>query len=175
MRFSRVPALVYLGAGLAVGVGLTSLAFRPGREPASPGRVGDDRPQADAPEIRVTTSLSAGDKLALRALIREEFRSLSAEHPRGDEHGEAAAQARARDPGERDVDELTSEQKAAYNESRAMVDSAVKGGIWTDADRDKLHQAMQALPGSLRVDLARPLVAAMNADRVRYVGDGPPF
>ncbi len=57
-----------------------------------------------------------------------------------------------------------------------MIETSLQPkGTWTGADRDDRHQRIASLPGELQLELARPLVAAINREQIRFEGDGPPF
>jgi hypothetical protein len=159
--------------GLLLGLGLAAFsgAWRAEPRPVPSAAHKDERPasQGSAPLV---ASLSETDKLRLQALVREELRALpalqavpSGTAPEADAPGKPASA----------IEDMNEEQISAYEQGRTIVDAALAKGTWTDSDRDDLHRRIATLPGELRVELARPLVAAINREQVRFEGDGPPF
>lgn len=159
--------------GLLVGLGLAAFngAWRAGSRPVPSATHNDERPVSQG-STPVVAHLSETDRLRLQALVREELRALpalqaapSAAPPGADEPAKPAGA----------VEDMNEAQISAYEQGRAIVDTALAKGTWTDTERDDLHRRIASLPGELRIEIARPLVAAINREQIRFEGDGPPF
>jgi len=119
----------------------------------------------------LTANLSADDKAELHALIREEL---------GRAHADAATAvapdpAGSETPVQKELVEMTSEQLPKFDRGRAQVTAAVARGTWSAEERDRLHEELASLPGAVQINIAGPLIAAINRQQVTYVGEGPPF
>jgi hypothetical protein len=149
------------------------LAFS--RAPASPRSSSHaaEAPEDPLPErTRVvsvgpsTARLDDDEKMALRALMREELASQK-----------AAMEAR-RDGanGDRAPDQaMSGEQLKSYDHARALVDDGLARGAWTEDDRAQLRDTIAELPTDERFEIVRPLLVAVNTRQVHFQGHGPLF
>jgi hypothetical protein len=113
-----------------------------------------------------TARLDDDEKMALRALIREEFAAQK-----------AAAEARG-DAGSGDppLDHaISGEQLKSYDHARTLVDDGLARGVWTEDDRAQLRDTIAGLPTEQRFEILRPLVVAVNSRKVHFEGRGPLF
>jgi hypothetical protein len=159
--------------GLLVGLGLAAFSgiWRPESRPVPSTAHKDDQPVSQGSEPLVA-QLSETDKLRLQALVREELRALPA--LQAAPSGAPSAPDAPTKPASA-IEDMNEEQASAYEQGRTLVDAALAKGIWTEADRDDLHRRIATLPGELRVEIARPLIAALNREQIRFEGDGPAF
>lgn len=170
MTHSSKTAVISVLIGLGSGAALTWGSMR--HEPTSVAATEVARaPECDQSAVASPVSLSAEDKASLRAVIREEIRAAAPEAP-------TAAPADA-PPAEPDIpgliEKLTPEQRTHYESGRAMVDSGVNSGHWTETDRDKLRETLREMPGELQMSLLSPLIVAMNQGEVQFEGADFPF
>jgi hypothetical protein len=154
MKVSVALLPLALGAGVIGGLALG------GRAPATP-------PPAGPP--RVVTVAAGVDMAQLRGAIRDVLREeLRTALPPVDRPAAAPEPAEAPPP--------TTEQTAAYNEARALVDRGMAGGTW-DSDRGMtLRGLLAVVTVEQRDELLHTLTPALNSGAVRLVGPpGPPF
>jgi hypothetical protein len=111
-----------------------------------------------------TARLDDDEKMALRALIREELAGQKAAmETRGDAGGGGPAPA------------MSSEQLKSYDDGRAIVDDSLARGVWTEDNRAQLGDKIAGLPTEQRFEIMRPLVVAVNSRKVHFEGRGPLF
>jgi hypothetical protein len=111
-----------------------------------------------------TARLGDDDKAALRALLREELAA---------QHLAAARDTASAPPEESPMANLSHEQLKSYDEARSAVDDAIARGVWTSDSRADLRGTTASLPAQARVEIAQPLVVAVNSGKVHFEGHGP--
>ena len=114
----------------------------------------------------LTARLGEDDKEALRSLIREELRAAQASASTGE--------AGTRDP-ETLAKELPEAELASYSRAHSMVEQALHGRSWREADREELRPLLAGLPQELFQQIVLPLIAAANKGEVHWDGRGPLF
>jgi hypothetical protein len=113
-----------------------------------------------------TARLDDDEKMALRALIREELAGQKAAmETRGDAGNGGPAPDHA----------MSSEQLKSYDDGRTLVDDGLARGVWTAENRAQLRDTIAGLPTEQRFEIMRPLVVAVNAHKVHFEGRGPLF
>ena len=124
---------------------------------AAPAAVGQHR-DLDEQALRVL----------IRATIREQLRA-AAVAPAVDRPAAPPAPAPAEpvDP--------TPAEREARRDVETLVAGAIASGRWSAAERDRLVALAAALPDGARVEALRPLIVAINDQRVDLDIDGPAF
>ncbi len=116
------------------------------------------------------------DQQALRALIRATIRDQlrttpAAVGPAVDVDRAASAPT----PAPVETIEPTPAQREARRDVESLVADAITGGRWSDAERDRFVALAAALPDDERAEALRPLIIAINDQRVDLDVDGPAF
>jgi hypothetical protein len=114
-------------------------------------------------------SLSEEEKLAMRAIVREELQAALAGFQRPDAGG---ADER---PPEHEAPTLTQQQLKDYDQARVAIDNGLRAGRWTEDDRDRFRQLTSSLPFDAQMEIVTPLIVARNQGRLRFEGHGPVF
>lgn len=171
-KIAVVASVIGLAAGIGIGVHVAQ-----GKGSSAPVSVPSKPPaRAEGGLAATQQGLSAQDREALRDLIRSEIASLKVDAPPTTQPRVPAEQAAAPTPDVADdVAQLSDQQLQTFDAGRSLVDAALARRTWTAADREQLHARVASLPPRLQIDVARPIVAAINRDQVRFDGDGPPF
>jgi hypothetical protein len=73
-------------------------------------------------------------------------------------------------PAERD-----SAQQQAFDQASAIVDSAIRAGVWIDGDQKSMRLAVEPLAPADRITLRMKLAVAGNEDRLRDLAHEPMF
>jgi hypothetical protein len=128
----------------------------------------------------VCPSLSDADKVALRALIREELgASAAARHEveathedAGKRDGVVAASAQTL---EQAVAALTPDQRVTYDDATSLIRDGVARQTWTDEDRQQLREKILSLPPTVAFDVRGQLIVAVNSGQVLPRVRGPLF
>jgi hypothetical protein len=115
----------------------------------------------------VETRLSDEDMAALRRAIREEIRAAK-------EATDGGQSVPAPSP-EASADAMSDEAIQVYDRAHAAIDQALERGSWTEQDRDRLRADLGSLPADRRRELIETLFVAINQQKVRYSGHGPPM
>lgn len=114
------------------------------------------------------------DQQALRALIRGTIRDQLRVAPAA--VGPAVDRAAsAPPPAPVETIEPTPAQREARRDVESLVADAITGGRWSDAERDRFVALAAALPDDERAEALRPLIIAINDQRVDLDVDGPAF
>ncbi len=116
-----------------------------------------------------TARLGEDDKMALRALIREELGAERAAAAASSDAGPAASA----DPAQQW--QLSPGGIQAFDHARAKVDAGLARGAWTEDDRAQLRASLATLPAGARAEVVRPLIVAVNEGKVHFAGHGPLF
>jgi hypothetical protein len=172
---ARTGASWGIAVGTALGVAVTWAALggraRPARAASSPDAIepppacgGAGRPQIVLSPV--TARLGEDDRVALRALIREELQAVRASQtsPAGD--------AAPPDP-ETTVQALEPNARSAYDAANVLVEAALRTRSWTERDKRKLEKQLVGLPHDLYGRIVGPLIVAVNRGDVRFEGRGP--
>ncbi len=109
--------------------------------------------------------LSPAQMEEMRTLIREEIRAVQ-QQPAPNQSAGTADDAPS---------PLTAEQKSAQASGVELVNKLLAAGKWTTKNRDTLRKQIRTLPPMVQIEVARPLIVALNGDKAKYEGDGPAF
>lgn len=180
LRANGLPwwaVLVVAFGGVAVGV----LVARAGpSRPASRSQAAtssNDPSVSEPPRAIVVPGadparIGEADRLALRAMMREELQSATkeaAQRASADASVQKAVDTKAL------VEQLSTNERRAYDAAESMVDDRITQGVWTEEDRTHLRENMAGLPVPLVLAIVQPLVEAVNKGEVRFGGRGPLF
>jgi hypothetical protein len=166
-RRSRAWAKVALAgvAGVAGGLALGRLpgVSRAGAQPCPvPTFLAQDAPPpVQALSEPVAARLSEEDKLALRAMVRQEVAAMRPPSTASETESSAS------------VPPPPVEVIAALASARDSVDDAIVRGGWTPADRRQLRARLAGVSAEKREEVMLPLIVAVNEGRVRFDGHGP--
>jgi hypothetical protein len=171
-KIAVLASVIGLAAGIGIGVHVAQ-----GKGSNTPVSVSSEPPvHAGAGVATPQQGLSAQDREALRELIRSELANGKADAALTAPPRVQAEQAPAPAPDAADeAAQLSDQQLQTFDAARSLVDAALARRTWTAADREQLHAHIGSLPPRLQIDVARPIIAAINRDQVRFDGDGPPF
>jgi hypothetical protein len=171
-RLRAPPLLAVAGAFLLLGIGggfLVSRAVSARPAPAATLSRGADEATGESRNVVVvgsaTAHLADEDRLALRALVRDELAAARAKNE---------PKQTVPDPKPADAP-LSDAQIHAYDGARALVDDGIAHRAWTSEDRVHLRAAVASLPAERAVEVLRPLIVAVNQGQVRWDGPGPLF
>jgi hypothetical protein len=103
----------------------------------------------------VVTREVGADTATMRAIVREELGRAAAAPPSPVLNDPAA--------------------QVAFDNARAVVDSAIAAGVWTDRDRDAVRANLASLSREQFDELNRALVPALNDGRLRRAFTGIPL
>jgi hypothetical protein len=154
-----VIAVVFAGAGLALGLALRSSPSLPAPAPVRPDATRFD-------PVTVVSGPTNPAQLAsmIRAIVREEL-----------ERAQPVAAARAEAP-ERAADHLpTAEQVQAHERAQTVVAEALRTGHWTKEDQSQLRELMPQLNEVERQDVVHTLLPAINRQELKVDPPGPAF
>jgi hypothetical protein len=104
------------------------------------------------------------DNLAIRAAIRDELHAPRVEPPQP-QQTVAEPQAVAVEPSR--------EQIAARRDADALIAAAIGAGHWREEDRERFAVVAQHLTNIERDEVLRPLVVAINTQRLALDYTGP--
>ena len=145
----------------------------PAKVPVAVERAHAAEPESTREIVIQPTAARLGDdeKLALRALIREELQaSRGAAVPGAD----AAPNQPPTSPADA-LAQLSPDRLKVYDGARRMIDDAIQHRSWTNEDRQQLREKLSSLPSDVGLEVVRPLIVAVNNQEVRFEGFGPLF
>jgi hypothetical protein len=150
---------------------------------AAAEREGEEPPVVEAPAAAPVARVFSGpNDVALDALARRLERieqkldaklaggGASAEPPRAEIAQAEAALFKGVNPADRD-----SAQQQAFDQASAIVDSAIRAGVWIDGDQKSMRLAVEPLAPADRITLRMKLAVAGNEDRLRDLAHEPMF
>jgi hypothetical protein len=174
----------FLVVGALLGVGAMfvarQLAPRPG---ASPSETAADEPARDARTVAAPVlERTAPNRLAVEALERRLERierkldqRTESEGAAGAKEQAARAEAEAKlfkglTPSDRDP-----RQQQAFERASAIIEGAIRVGVWNDSDQKAMRDAVEQLAPADRISLRMKLAVAGNEDRLRDFAHEPMF
>jgi hypothetical protein len=123
--------------------------------------------------------LSAEDRVALRALMRQELAAWGAARHDTEPVQEAVGKRDVPDSSTPTLEQtlalLTPDQRVTYDDASSLISDRIARQSWTDEDRLQLRDKVRSLPPKLALELTGRLIVAVNSGQIHPHVLGPVF